>query len=363
MAKTDWGMGDTVEPTDMNDIGQEINELRNEVENIPPASLTEAGLVKLNNSINDTSDEEAATPSAVKKAYDLASAAETPAGAQAKANAAETNAKNASVSKTWAGLPSGDLNTLTTPGRYQGIWSNTQPNEPITTSGARRAELDVRANTMSSPTNIVQYLSYIGGVGAGNIYWRIYDNNVWSAWRQLTDSQGFEGLKSSVANGKNDIAAAIRDKNGIASGSDTFAQLAAAIRNISTGSRGLLTSVWNSGRITNQSTGLIYDLFVIPPSSNSVDVFTVLNNNEYRMMSQTLTDNFSTVKIAALSIIDTNGIRYDMTLSRSSGDAAYVTLSGLYIDRKTELALCIDRTGLQEYLMQLHYQPFRQILT
>ncbi|WP_355315785.1 pyocin knob domain-containing protein [Paenibacillus sp. p-8] len=43
-----------------------------------------------------------------------------------------------------------------------------------------------------------------------------------------------DNLKSSVANGKNDIAAAIRDKGQASQGSDPFATMAAAIRNINT---------------------------------------------------------------------------------------------------------------------------------
>lgn len=42
---------------------------------VPPASLTEAGIVQLNNNTSSNSTATAATPSAVKAAYDLASAA------------------------------------------------------------------------------------------------------------------------------------------------------------------------------------------------------------------------------------------------------------------------------------------------
>lgn len=74
---------------------------------IPPASLTQPGITQLSNATNSTSETMAATPKAVKDAYDRGSAgvtaaaaaqakadaAETPAGAQTKANTAETNAK------------------------------------------------------------------------------------------------------------------------------------------------------------------------------------------------------------------------------------------------------------------------------
>lgn len=74
MAKTDWQMGDTVQPEDMNQIGQEINQLREDVDNIevPPASTEQAGIVQLSNAIDSISETMAATPKAVKQAYDQA---------------------------------------------------------------------------------------------------------------------------------------------------------------------------------------------------------------------------------------------------------------------------------------------------
>lgn len=67
MAKTDWGMNDIVMPADMNDIGEEINQLRTDVDNIhiPPATLTEAGIVQLSNKTDGTSETLAATEKAV----------------------------------------------------------------------------------------------------------------------------------------------------------------------------------------------------------------------------------------------------------------------------------------------------------
>ncbi|MFD3764078.1 phage tail protein, partial [Paenibacillus lactis] len=82
---------------------------------VPDASLTQKGITQLSSAIDSTSEAMAATPKAVKSAYDRGSAgvtaaaaaqakadaAETPAGAQAKANAAEANAKNYVDGKTW----------------------------------------------------------------------------------------------------------------------------------------------------------------------------------------------------------------------------------------------------------------------
>lgn len=91
MAKTDWSLNDTVQPQDMNAIGEEINQLREEVDHIeiPPATVTEAGIVKLSSATNSTSETLAATPRAVKSAYDAATAAQT------TANAANTAAATA----------------------------------------------------------------------------------------------------------------------------------------------------------------------------------------------------------------------------------------------------------------------------
>ncbi|AZK48503.1 phage tail protein [Paenibacillus lentus] len=102
MVKTDWSLNDTIQPQDMNAIGEEINQLREEVDHIeiPPASVAEAGIVKLSNATNSTSEILAATPRAVKSAYDAATAAQTTANAantaaataQTTANAANTAA-------------------------------------------------------------------------------------------------------------------------------------------------------------------------------------------------------------------------------------------------------------------------------
>ncbi|WP_110933990.1 phage tail protein [Paenibacillus bouchesdurhonensis] len=91
MARTDWSLNGTVQPQDMNAIGEEINQLREDVDHIeiPSASVTEAGIVKLSNATNSTSETLAATPRAVNSAYDAATAAQT------TANAANTAAATA----------------------------------------------------------------------------------------------------------------------------------------------------------------------------------------------------------------------------------------------------------------------------
>lgn len=102
MAKTDWGMSDQVMPSDMNAIGTEINELRNDVDNIeiPDGSRTQKGIVQSSNSTTGTSQTLVATEKAVNDARVAAiSAAST--DATNKSNAVQSYARR---SRIWGGL-------------------------------------------------------------------------------------------------------------------------------------------------------------------------------------------------------------------------------------------------------------------
>lgn len=93
--------------TMLNDNWDKIDEAVGNIK-VPDASLTEKGIVQLSNATDGTREDVAATEKAVKAAYDRGSAgisaaaaaqakadaAETPAGAQIKANTAEANAKS-----------------------------------------------------------------------------------------------------------------------------------------------------------------------------------------------------------------------------------------------------------------------------
>ncbi|WP_053061470.1 pyocin knob domain-containing protein [Paenibacillus sp. VT-400] len=63
----------------------------------------------------------------------------------------------------------------------------------------------------------------------------LYDT--WGAWVQIPSREEFESLKSSVSDGKSAIAAAITGKGVVASGSDTFSQMVAKIKQINTGKK------------------------------------------------------------------------------------------------------------------------------
>lgn len=137
-------------------VGQIQEDLDNVTVTVPDASLTEKGIVQLSNATNGTSETMAATPKAVKDAYDRGSAgvtaaaaaqakadaAETPAGAQAKANAAESNAKTYAENYTnqnsaiagWSSgfrsakhIVSGDLNLIYDTGFYDGFGLTNAP--------------------------------------------------------------------------------------------------------------------------------------------------------------------------------------------------------------------------------------------
>ncbi|WP_249888304.1 hypothetical protein [Acinetobacter sp. VT 511] len=63
----------------------------------------------------------------------------------------------------------------------------------------------------------------------------LYDT--WGACVQIPSREEFESLKSSVSDGKSAIAAAITGKGVVASGSDTFSQMVAKIKQINTGKK------------------------------------------------------------------------------------------------------------------------------
>lgn len=96
-------------------IDEAVGEVREAVEDIevPPASVTQAGIVQLSNATNSSAENVAATPKAVKAAYDLANTANTTAqssltaGNERKAElvaALVAKGVSATTSETWAQL-------------------------------------------------------------------------------------------------------------------------------------------------------------------------------------------------------------------------------------------------------------------
>nr|WP_260871492.1 pyocin knob domain-containing protein [Paenibacillus sp. Y412MC10] len=223
-------------------VGKVREDLGNIDVDIPEASLTEKGIVQLSSATNGTRENVAATEKAVKAAYDkgsegvtaaeaaqvMAEAAETPAGAQSKANAAENNAKSYIDAKPWQkhkvsaddgtaiDISGQNLNNILLTGFYKG---NGMINAPALSSGWGYVEVIRHAETW--------VLQKIYDLHADRFYMRRRTDSGWTAWTQ--------DLFTSVANGKQAIASAISGKGVPASGSDEFAVLASKIIQIKTG--------------------------------------------------------------------------------------------------------------------------------
>lgn len=167
MAKTDWTSNDTVKPADMNEIGQEINQLREDVDNIhiPPATLTEAGIVQLSSATDSTSETMAATPNAVKTVSDTV----------------KTFANDTFIKKSVL-LPDGtDMNNLMDEGEYYcpansivATFKNAPDGQACHVKVYRHAG--------------VNQMWYVFNPNDNRIFTRNYYPQIgWGAWRQLID--------------------------------------------------------------------------------------------------------------------------------------------------------------------------------
>lgn len=312
--------------TMLNDNWDKIDEAVGNIK-VPDASLTQKGIVQLSNATDSTSEAMAATPKAVKAAYDRGSAgvsaaaaaqakadaAETPAGAQAKANAAETNAKNASLPRS-GGAMTGKLNLQT--------WA--------TISGSASGYALYGSNCYLDANNKFRFenthanlgargfiLTY--GLGEG-VY--IFDTGPAAttagaeftpSLKRVLDQDDYDSLFQSVANGKNDIASAISGKGVPASGSDPFATLASKIGQISTGSRIEYSFRQNSIRTSGE-----YFLATLPPRS----IYSFQTNNDdseeaivYAYVGDLVADG--TRAECAVSLKDSKGIYRDVLRAAS----------------------------------------------
>lgn len=110
-----------------------------------------------------------------------------------------------------------DLNTVVKTGFYSGTQLSNAP--IVDPSGWWYVEVQA----MSTDSWVLQIARNL--FNSNSFYQRTMSNGTWGPWSQ--------DLFTSVANGKNDIASAISDRGGSASGSDPFATLAAKIRSLS----------------------------------------------------------------------------------------------------------------------------------
>jgi len=210
MAKTNWQMNEIVQPADLNQIGQEINELQDAVENvdIPDATLTTKGKVQLSSATNSTAEDRAATPKAVKTAADAAATAQTTANAaQTKANAAlpassYTAADILAKLKTVDGAGSG-LDADLLDGRsgleysHAGLLTAAQLN--VNTTLPAGIYVTNEASTLGLPWNWAHIinLKHVNNDGwnsqiatpldvtAGDMYVRYSAASTWSMWKRI----------------------------------------------------------------------------------------------------------------------------------------------------------------------------------
>jgi|GEM_PF-4688765 len=160
----------------------------------------------------------------IADALALAEAAETPAGAQAKANQAETNAKNASLPRTGGTL----TGALTVNGNLQGqnlrVTSGyfTLDSYSIAEYGTGRLETFYDANNQRWSIN---------GRNTAN---QSVPVTLWANDFRAADGTTMTSLKQSVSNGKATVAAAITDMGVSTAATAEFATMATNIRAIQT---------------------------------------------------------------------------------------------------------------------------------
>jgi len=272
-----------VQNSNMDKIDAAIGKIK-----LPDGTLNQKGIVQLSSETDSTSETVAATAKAVKTVNDAVNvhksdnvqhitsaertawnAKETPTGAQAKATAAETNAKNYVDVKAWqkykltddSGVAAvvSDLNLADNTGFYMG------------------------SNMLNAPSVDWHYVEVIRhnniwcvqkayNFNRTSFYMRQKQNGTWGAWSA--------DLFQSVSDGKNAIAGAITGKGVPASGDDAFAVLASKIGQISTkapeaAGSGQITKPDNEGRNVTIS-GLAFTPRIIivggPAGVSSYDV-------------------------------------------------------------------------------------------
>lgn len=188
-----------------------------------------------------------------------AEAAETPAGAQAKANTAETNAKNASAVKQT--IPTnGDLNNVIEPGLYNCY--DTVANRPVNQTGYFYGVLV----TQSPHGRWVQQTAFHHSSNAIHTR-RSADSNgnatSWNPWIRILNQDDYNQLFQSVSNGKAAVAAAITDMGVSTAATAEFATMATNIRAIYTGKKFASGSLPNAGEYTYATPALTFTPHVL----------------------------------------------------------------------------------------------------
>ncbi|WP_416730314.1 pyocin knob domain-containing protein [Fictibacillus sp. JL2B1089] len=172
-------------------VQNSLNKADSALQNVPSASTIAAGIVQLNDATNSTSTSQAATPNAVKKAYDKAEEKETPLGAQTKANAAETNAinfaKNFGLGDVAKDISNTDLNNLDLSGDYKG---HTLANCPIATGGSYFYFIKNHKHDNGHRSQTA--IRYGAAATTGQIFQRLQINGLWQPWKQLATTDAVQ---------------------------------------------------------------------------------------------------------------------------------------------------------------------------
>jgi hypothetical protein len=270
---------------------------------IPDASLTVKGKAQLSSATNSTSEVLAATPKAVKDAYDRGSAGVTAAAAaQTRANAAlpkdgseamtgklvmannvyisgklENGTEKALIHRGIDGTVyvGGDTNDYLRQygnGKYYQAHKLTAPDSScITINGSNLDDFretgfymgDQLANAPEGLPNwfyiqvyrhneiyVMQRASELT-VTAGRSFERYRNGGGWGPWIKMLNNNDYNALFQYANDGKTAVANAVTAKGVSASPSETFAALASKIGQIVTGKRfaqGNATAYWNSSR-------------------------------------------------------------------------------------------------------------------
>ncbi|MGG1613524.1 tail fiber protein [Paenibacillus phoenicis] len=247
---------------------------------INDATTTQKGIVQLSNDTNSTAEDRAATPKAVKSAYDTAMAAQTTANAANEA--AATAQSNIDIHAA-----------LTT---AHGATSAATANRLIARDSAGRAKV-----AAPSASDDIARKDTV-------------DNAVGNLSNLLTSAKGnavaaINELFTSASNGKSQIAAAITGKGVPASGSDTFVQLAEKIGQILAKQRG--TSTINFGENTSPITStnrIIKEILTLPKATS---YFRFVDTGSSYIRSGYNSDN-SAYGVPTVSLMDANNILYDL---------------------------------------------------
>ncbi|WP_434752539.1 pyocin knob domain-containing protein [Paenibacillus amylolyticus] len=167
-----------------------------------------------------------------------------------------------------------DLNNYLKEGEFYCQFNSaaqTLKNCPVVEAFSLKVSKNGAKNTGNIP-GVTQTLITFLTVGFTTWQRNLYDT--WGAWVQVPSREEFESLKSSVSDGKSAIAAAITGKGVTASGSDTFAQLATKVVQVSEGRyQSIVPSISpTSGTVNKGQTGTVTTLATFQKGTKIVSI-------------------------------------------------------------------------------------------